>query len=413
MLALYRSGRQAEALEVYRDARLILVEAVGIEPGAELQRLHAAILRQDLLARRRCRERRRCRARPAGRRRSASALPASPNRTIGRGREVGSVAERLRAGSVRLLTLTGPGGVGKTRLALEAARAVELDFADGAHLVSLAAVDRPQDVPAAIVSSLAIKPLAGESAVQSVERFLAAKHLLLVVDNCEHLPGAAAFIGGLAVACPTVTVLATSREPLAVQAEHCYPVPPLALPEPGADSAAVADVDAVALFCERAQAHDPDFDCGGDSSNAIAEICRRVDGLPLAIELAAARCGLLSPAEIAARLSGALEGLGAGPRDAPARQQTLRATIDWSHDLLSDDEKACFARFAVFAGGATVRGGGGDHRRRHRHARPARRQEPARAPPRGTRTHPARDAGNGASLRRRALRGHFRLRIGA
>ena len=197
-------------------------------------------------------------------------------------------------------------------------------------------------------------PLAGESAVQSVERFLAAKHLLLIVDNCEHLPGAAAFIGGLAAACPTVTVLATSREPLAVQAEHCYPVPPLALPEPGADSAAVADVDAVALFCERARAHDPDFDSGGDSLDAIAEICRRVDGLPLAIELAAARCGLLSPAEIATRLHGALDGLGAGPRDAPARQQTLRATIDWSHNLLSDDEKACFARFAVFAGGATV-----------------------------------------------------------
>ena len=312
-----------------------------------------------------------------------------------------------------MLTLTGPGGVGKTRLALEAARAVELDFADGAHFVSLAAVQRPQDVPAAIVSSLAIMPLAGESAEQAVERFLAAKHLLLVVDNCEHLPGAAAFIGGLAAACPTVTVLATSREPLAVQAEHCYPVPPLALPEPGADSAAVADVDAVALFCERARAHDPDFDCGGDSSNAIAEICRRVDGLPLAIELAAARCGLLSPAEIAARLHGALDGLGAGPRDAPARQQTLRATIDWSHDLLGDDEKACFARFAVFAGGATVEaaetitGADIDTLDRlvaksllvRRHA--------------GTRTHPAGDARNGPRLRRRALRGHCRPRIGA
>ena len=367
MLALYRSGRQAEALEVYRDARQILVEDAGVEPGAELQRVHAAILRQDpsLDLPTAAVEAARARRRPtaplggqdvpvaaASERRSA--LPASPNRTIGRAREVGSVGERLRSGSVRLLTLTGPGGVGKTRLALEAARAVELDFADGAHLVSLAAVQRPQDVPAAIVSALAIMPLAGESAEQAVERFLAAKHLLLVVDNCEHLPGAAAFIGGLAVACPTVTVLATSREPLAVQAEHCYPVPPLALPERGADSAAVADVDAVALFCERARAHDPDFDSGGDSMDAIAEICRRVDGLPLAIELAAARCGLLSPAEIATRLHGALDGLGAGPRDAPARQQTLRATIDWSHNLLSDDEKACFARFAVFAGGATV-----------------------------------------------------------
>ena len=368
MLALYRSGRQAEALVVYRDARQILVEDAGVEPGAELQHVHAAILRQDPSFDRPTavvespRERDADATAPLGGQdvpvavtsERRSALPATPNRTIGRADDVGSVAERLRSGLVRLLTLTGPGGVGKTRLALEAARAVELDFANGAHLVPLAPVERPEDAPAAIVSALAIMPLAGESAVQSVERFLAAKHLLLIVDNCEHLPGAAAFIGGLAAACPTVTVLATSREPLAVQAEHCYPVPPLALPEPGADSAALADGGAVALFCERARAHDPDVDSGGDSLNAIAEICRRVDGLPLAIELAAARCGLLSPAEIATRLSGALDGLGAGSRDAPARQQTLRATIDWSHDLLSDDERACFARFAVFAGGATV-----------------------------------------------------------
>jgi predicted ATPase len=158
----------------------------------------------------------------------------------------------------------------------------------------------------------------------------------------------------LVVACPTVTVLATSREPLAVQAEHRYPVPPLALPAPGTAPAAAADVGAVALFCERARAHDPEIDFGGDSMNAIAEICRRVDGLPLAIELAAARCGLLSPPEIATRLDGALDGLGAGPRDAPARQQTLSATIDWSHSLLNPEEQACFSRFSVFAGGATV-----------------------------------------------------------
>ena len=264
------------------------------------------------------------------------------------------VAERLRAGSVRLLTLTGPGGVGKTRLALEAARAVEADFADGARFVSLATVQRPQDVAAAIVSAFAIIPLSGESADEAVERFLAAKQLLLIVDNCEHLPGAAAFIGGLAVTCPTVTVLATSREPLAVQSEQRYPVPPLALPERETDPETMADVDAVALFCERAQAHDPEFALGEGNMHAIAEICRRVDGLPLAIELAAARCGLLSPGEIAERLDAASGALGAGARDAPARQQTLRATIDWSHELLTDAEQVCFARFAVFAGGATM-----------------------------------------------------------
>ena len=198
--------------------------------------------------------------------------------------------------------------------------------------------------------------LSGESADQAAERFLAAKHLLLITDNLEQLLAAAPFIGRLLEACPSLTVLATSREPLALQAEERYPVSPLALPEPGTpeDPQALADTDAVALFCERARAHDPDFDLGDGNADAVAEICRRVDGLPLAIELAAARCGLLSPTEIAERLDTALGAPGAGARDAPARQQTLRATIDWSHELLSDAEKRCFARFAVFAGGATV-----------------------------------------------------------
>ena len=160
----------------------------------------------------------------------------------------------------------------------------------------------------------------------------------------------------LLAACPALTVLATSREPLALAGEQRYPVAPLALPrDRSADGPdALAGCAAVALFCERARAHDPDFRLGDANAAAVAEICRRLDGLPLAIELAAARCGLLSPGEIAERLDAALGALGAGARDAPARQQTLRATIDWSHELLSDAEQACFARFAVFAGGATV-----------------------------------------------------------
>ena len=198
--------------------------------------------------------------------------------------------------------------------------------------------------------------LSGESPVQAIERFLAAKHLLLVVDNFEHVLAAAPVLGGLLEVCPALTVLATSREPLALHAEERYPVSPLALPELGTldDPQALARVDAVALFCERARAHDPDFDLADADPAVVAEICRRLDGLPLAIELAAARCGVLSAGEIAERLEAALGALGAGPRDAPARQQTLRATIDWSHNLLGDAEKECFARFAVFAGGATV-----------------------------------------------------------
>jgi predicted ATPase/DNA-binding SARP family transcriptional activator len=360
MLALYRSGRQADALEAYRGAREVLVGQLGIEPGTQLQELHQALLAHDpridaplsavdfrfggsgvAPASPVLRERR---------------LPLTPNRTIGRAQDVSAVAERLRAGSVRLLTLTGPGGVGKTRLALESARAVEADFADGAQFVSLAALNRPEDLPAALVTTLEIIVLSGETPAAAVKRYLAAKHLLMVVDNFEQLLDGAPFIGTLLVACPKLTVLATSREPLALAAEERYPVTPLALPQLGTRDApeTLAAVDAVALFSERARARDPDFTLGDGNAAVVAEICRRLDGLPLAIELAAARCGVLSPREVAERLDASLAALGVGPRDAPARQQTLRATFDWGYELLSDADKQCFARFAVFAGGATV-----------------------------------------------------------
>jgi predicted ATPase len=233
---------------------------------------------------------------------------------------------------------------------------VKADFADGAYFVSLDALQRPEDVLAAVVKTLAIVVLSGESADQAAERFLGAKHMLLVVDNFEHVLAAAPVIGTLLDACPAVTVLATSREPLGLRAEERYRVSPLALPMRATpeDAEALADVDAVALFCARARATDPDFGVNEANAAPVAEICRRVDGLPLGIELAAARCALLSPDEIAERLQETLGALGAGARDAPARQQTLRATIDWSYQLLTDAEKQCFARFAVFAAGATV-----------------------------------------------------------
>ena len=288
---------------------------------------------------------------------SDGGLPPPPNRTIGRDDDVRVIGDRLRGDGLRLLTLTGPGGVGKTRLAVEAARAIQSDFADAARFVDLAAVSRPEDVPSAIVQALAIVSVSGETSEQAVTRFLGAKELLLILDNVEHVLPAARFVSELLVACSDVTVLATSREPLAVHAEQRYPVAPLALPQPGTskDPAKLTPVGAVALFAERAQAHDPEFRLSAANATAVAEICRRVDGLPLAIELAAARCGLLSPGEIAQRLDAVFGALGAGPRDAPARQQTLRATVDWSHGLLSEPAKRCFARFAVFADGATVR----------------------------------------------------------
>jgi predicted ATPase/class 3 adenylate cyclase len=284
----------------------------------------------------------------------ANGLPPSPNRTIGRADDVRAIVDRLRVDGARLLTLTGPGGVGKTRLGLEAARAVRAEFAAGARFVSLAAERRADDVPAAIVQSLGIVPMSGESPEQAVTRFLSAKQLLLVLDNVEHVLASARFVSALLAACPVLSVLATSREALAVAGEQRYPVAPLALPLDEHDAESVARAPAVALFCERARAHDPDFRLSDADADAVAEICRRVDGLPLAIELAAARCGLLTPGEIAERLDSALGALGTAAQDAPARQRTLRATIDWSHGLLSELEKQCFARFAVFAGGATV-----------------------------------------------------------
>jgi predicted ATPase len=343
MLALYRSGRQADALEAYRQAREVLVERLGVEPGDELAELHQAILAHDPELGPPPR------GRAAGPAKAEGRLPLLPNRTIGRESEIATIADTLREGGARLLTLTGPGGVGKTRLAVEVARAVETDFADGACFVPLAALRRVEDVPTATVRALGAVVLDGESAEQAVERFLAARDLLMVVDNCEHLRGLSAFIGRVLESCPGVTVLATSREPLDLRAEERHPVPPLSLPDSSAGGG-----DAIILFADRARAHDPEFAANGSADDAIAEICRRLDGLPLAIELAAARCSLLTPTEIAQRLGAALGALGTGARDAPARQRTLRATIDWSHDLLDDEEKACFARFAVFAGGGTV-----------------------------------------------------------
>ena len=387
MLALYRSGRQADALEAYRHAREVLVEQLGIEPGAELHDLHQAILAHDPAIDAPPARQPHCRrAGPSGAPGALGdrRLPAPPNRTVGREHELAAIGERLRASSVRLLTLTGPGGVGKTRLALEAARAVEADFADGAHFVSLAAVHDPRTFPAAIVRALGIVVLAGESAEPggrtlprrqapaARRRQLRARARRRAVhrrparrvsraDRARHQPRAARACRPRSATpsrrsrCPSSRHPRTRRRWRASTPSRCSP----SAREPTIRTSSSATA----------------------TPRRVAEICRRLDGLPLAIELAAARCGLLSPAEIAERLDAALGALGAGARDAPARQQTLRATIDWSHDLLSDDEKACFARFAVFAGGATVEAAETITGAEPRHARPPGRQEPARAPP--------------------------------
>ena len=355
MLALYRSGRQADALTAFRAARRRFVDELGIEPAQTLRTLHEDVLKHapelmpsgaagDMTA--------------AGRSPPAAAgvlhvLPPPPNRTIGREGEIGAIVKRVRGGATRLLTLTGPGGVGKTRLALESARTVQADFVEGAHFVPLGALRRPEELAGALVETLEIVALRGESAEHAVERFLARKHLLLLLDNAEQLLAAAPFVARLLETCPSLSVLATSREPFALQAEERFPVSPLALPEAGATHSGEVSA-AVALFCERARAQEPAFALTDSNAGAVTDICRRVDGLPLAIELAAARCALLTPAEIAARLETALDALGTGPRDAPARQRTLRATVEWSYELLDEEERRCFERCAVFAGGATI-----------------------------------------------------------
>jgi predicted ATPase/DNA-binding SARP family transcriptional activator len=344
MLALYRCDRQADALQAYRDVRTVLVEQLGLEPGERLRELEAAILAHDPEL-----------AAPAAGARSQCAaerrLPPPPTRTFGREADRSAVVELLR-GDARLVTLTGPGGVGKTRLALEVARELESELPDGAWLVLLAATARPEHVPAAVAQVLAISQVRGGTP-EAVRRFLAPMSGLLVLDNFEHVIGAARFVADLMAACPDLRVLATSREPLRIQAEHRYAVEPL--PVPAEDQPdVVAGSPAGALFAERARSHEAGFEVDAANAAAIAAVCRRLDGLPLAIELAAARTPLLGVHELSARLGEALDLLTGGPRDAPERHRALRATIEWSDRLLGSDEAEAFARLAVFAGGSTV-----------------------------------------------------------
>ncbi|MDF2760055.1 MAG: adenylate/guanylate cyclase protein, partial [Thermomicrobiales bacterium] len=285
----------------------------------------------------------------------ANNLPVAPTPFLGREDQVAGVVVLLRRDAVRLLTITGPGGVGKTRLAVQAAADVLEDFPDGVWFVDLSVLDDPILVPPAIAGALGVRE-AGSELTQRLARMLGERRLLLILDNFERVLEAAPFVTGLLAVAPGTKVLVTRRTQLHTAGEQEYPLSPLLLPDPTERPPLerLFQVEAVRLFAERAQAVKPDFTLTPANAFAVAEICRRLDGLPLAIELAAAFIKLLPPQALLKRLEQRLPLLTRGARDLPARQQTMRDAIAWSHDLLTQEEQTLFQRLAVFPGGCTV-----------------------------------------------------------
>jgi len=282
-------------------------------------------------------------------------LPVQPTPFLGRGQEVASVRDLLRRPEVRMATLTGPGGIGKTRLSLQVAAELSDQFADGVFFVGLAPLNDAQQVVPAIIRTLGISEVGGQPPLALLKTALKDKHILLLLDNFEQVLDAAMVVAELLAACPKLKIMVTSRVLLHVQAEREFAVSPLSLPDPKRlpDLPALSQYEAVALFIERAQAIKADFQVTNANAPAVAGICGRLDGLPLAIELAAARVKYIPPQALLARLEQGLSVLSGGARDLPARQQTLRGAIAWSYDLLSPEEKALFRRLSVFVDGWT------------------------------------------------------------
>lgn len=293
--------------------------------------------------------------------RAAMTLPAELTLFIGREQERATLRALLKRGDVRLVTLTGPGGVGKTRLALRVAADLQQQFPDGVAFVPLAAIRDPSLVPATMTQALNIRSGEDLEPLERLQHFLRDRKMLLVLDNFEQILDAALVLSALLRTCPGLTLLVTSRAPLRLTGEHSFPVPPLAVPARAAGDflnatalEEIASNDAVRLFVDRAEATSAGFALTPSNGAAVAAICQRADGLPLAIELAAARTAFLSPSALLQRLDPRLPMLSGGPRDQPGRLRTMHDAIAWSYDLLSPDEQAAFRRLAIFIGGCDI-----------------------------------------------------------
>jgi predicted ATPase len=337
MLALYRSGVQAEASDVFLRARTRLVDERGMEPGPALQRLFQDILGQA------------SHLEWQNRSPTRHNLPQPLTRFIGRGADLAELIDRLR--NVRLLTLTGPGGIGKTRLAIElAAQTLDL-FPDGTWLIDLSPIADAELVPQAVAAELKVPEQPGRRLAETLAGHLRERRGLLVLDSCERvLEASADFTLEVLTNCPDMKVLATSRERLGVVGEQVWPVSPLTVPDTSTTVAEMPQFEALQLFIDRAALVQPHFALDESNASAVVQICRRLDGIPLAVELAAARADSLAPAEIAARLDDRFRLLEGHERGRPPRHQTLQAALEWSHQLLDRQQRVLFRQLSSFAG---------------------------------------------------------------